>query len=62
MGWAIGLSRAGAVFGPASAGLLLDAGFTVQTLFAWFVLAAGVAGLATLFLFILESKQPGSGF
>lgn len=62
MGWAIGFSRAGAVVGPASAGHLLDAVFTVQALFAWFALAAGVAGLAALFLFILESEQTGSGF
>lgn len=40
MGWAIGLSRFGAVLGPASAGFLLDAGWSTQQLFQFYALPA----------------------
>ncbi len=59
MGWAIGLSRFGAVLGPALAGYLLDAGWTVQQLFQGFAFPALVAALA-VFLLWMEERSAAS--
>lgn len=56
MGWAIGLSRLGAVVGPAMAGFLLDAGWRAQHLFLIFAVPALAASLA-VFLLWKEEKR-----
>ena len=45
-GWAIGISRFGAVIGPASAGFLFDSGWRAQDIFVLFALPCALAALA----------------
>ena len=45
VGWAIGLGRFGAVVGPAIAGYLLAAGFTMSGVFLFFAVPMAVGGL-----------------
>ena len=45
VGWAIGLGRFGAVVGPAVAGYLLAAGFTISGVFFFFAVPMAVGGL-----------------
>ena len=45
-GWAIGISRFGAVIGPASAGLLFDSGWRAQEIFVLFALPCALAAMA----------------
>ena len=57
-GWAIGLSRLGAVLGPALAGILLDQGWNITDLFkAYAVLAFVAAGLAVILWVILRNEN-----
>lgn len=56
MGWAIGLSRFGAVVGPALAGLLLEIGWEARHLFLVFAVPALAASLAVFLLWREESK------
>jgi len=58
MGWAIGLSRFGAVIGPALPGVLLDAGWSVQQLFQSFAVPAILASGA-VFLLWREERRVG---
>jgi len=60
MGWAIGLSRLGAVMGPAMAGILLDAGWSAQQLFQFFALPAITASGAVFLLWREEKKHSAS--
>ncbi len=55
-GWAIGISRFGAVLGPALAGFLFDAGFTPQSLFQFFSVPILIASIIA-FLLWREQKQ-----
>lgn len=55
-GWAIGLSRFGAVLGPASAGFLLEAGWAPRDLFQVFAIPAALAAVMA-FLLWLEQKR-----
>lgn len=61
MGWAIGLSRFGAVIGPALAGVLLDAGWSTGQLFVMFALPTMIASLAVFFLW-KEERRAGIAF
>ena len=56
-GWAIGISRFGAVLGPAAAGFLFDAGWGPQSIFKLFAFPAALAALAAFCLWRFE-KQP----
>jgi len=56
-GWAIGLSRFGAVMGPALAGYLFDKGWSVQNVFALFALPAGLAALAAFGLWRAQKRR-----
>ncbi len=56
MGWAIGLSRFGAVLGPASAGFLLEGGWSPQQLFQAFSIPA-LLGAAIVFVLWRDEKQ-----
>ena len=58
-GWAIGMSRFGAVVGPYMAGVLLDAGWTPQDLFTLYVvpvLAASVCAFALYWLHMRHAR------
>ncbi len=57
MGWAIGLSRFGAVLGPASAGFFLDAGWTPQDLFKAYAGIALAAAAVVWFLWREEVRR-----
>lgn len=56
-GWAIGISRSGAVLGPALAGFLFEAGYGTALIFQIFALPALLAALAAYFLW-LKSPEP----
>lgn len=56
MGWSIGLSRFGAVVGPALAGFLLDAGWSAAQLFQGFALPALMASIGVFFLWKEERR------
>jgi len=56
MGWAIGLSRFGAVLGPASAGVLLDMGWSPQQLFQAYALPA-IIGAGVVFALWREERK-----
>ncbi len=56
MGWAIGLSRLGAVVGPALAGFLLDAGWSAQQLFQAFAMPALMASIGVFCLWREERR------
>lgn len=51
-GWAIGLSRFGAVLGPLLAGLMLDAEFTPQSLFQAFSVLAVLAAIFSALIYL----------
>jgi len=55
-GWAIGLSRFGAVLGPLLAGILLDAGWSTASLYQVFAIPALLAAV-TVFVLWMVSKQ-----
>jgi benzoate transport len=58
-GWAIGMSRFGAVVGPYIAGVLLDAGWSPQDLFRLYVLpvlAASVCAFALYWVTVREAR------
>lgn len=55
-GWAIGLSRFGAVLGPVLAGLLLDAGWTPQSLFQAFSIMALATSTLAFLIYRQQSK------
>ncbi len=55
-GWAIGLSRFGAVMGPALAGYLFDKGWSAQNVFALFALPAGLASIAAFGLWRVQKR------
>jgi benzoate transport len=60
-GWAIGLSRLGAVLGPALAGILLDRGWLIMDLFkVYSILAAFAAIIAIILWAILRREQTNS--
>lgn len=56
MGWAIGLSRLGAVLGPAIAGVLFKAGWSPQDLFKLFAIPA-IVGAGIVFLLWREERR-----
>jgi benzoate transport len=56
-GWAIGISRLGAVLGPLAAGHLLEAGWTPAELFRAFALPALVGGAIVLLLWQQERRS-----
>jgi len=56
-GWAIGLSRFGAVLGPLVGGLLLDAGWSAQALFKAFSSMALITCLLAALLFIEQKRH-----
>lgn len=56
-GWAIGISRFGAVIGPASAGFLFDSGWLPQDIFVLFALPCALAALAAFALWRIERSQ-----
>lgn len=59
-GWAIGLSRLGAVLGPAMAGVLLDRGWSITDLFkAYSILAVIAAFIALTLWFMLRREALG---
>ncbi len=60
MGWAIGLSRFGAVLGPASAGFFLDSGWAPQQLFQLYALPASIGALIVFALWRDENKRAKS--
>lgn len=51
-GWAIGVSRSGAVLGPALAGFLFEAGFSTAAIFKLFAIPALLAALAAYCLWM----------
>ena len=55
-GWAIGISRFGAVLGPAMAGMLFDAGWTPQGIFKLFAAPALIASLIAFGLWRVEKQ------
>jgi len=59
MGWAIGLSRFGAVLGPAIAGILLEAGWTPAQLFQIYAVPALLAALIVCLLWRDERRRAG---
>lgn len=56
-GWAIGMSRFGAVVGPYMAGVLLDAGWSPQELFKLYVLPVLAASLCAFALYWVQSRD-----
>jgi MFS family permease len=50
LGWAIGIGRLGAVFGPALGGLLIGMGLSMAVNFMIFAIPAFLAGIVTLYL------------
>jgi len=56
-GWAIGLSRFGAVIGPILAGVLLDAGWTPQSLFMAFSILALLTSVLAVLTYFEQSKH-----
>lgn len=60
MGWAIGLSRFGAVLGPASAGILQDAGWSAADLFRLCAIPAFAGAGIVFFLWRDESQKAAS--
>jgi benzoate transport len=57
MGWAIGLSRFGAVIGPASAGFLLELGWSPQQLFQAYAIPAILGSMIVFALWREERKR-----
>ncbi len=57
-GWAIGLSRLGAVFGPSSAGYLMGAGWSAAGLYVLFGLPCFLAAAAIFAIGRLQSFKP----
>lgn len=55
-GWAIGISRFGAVLGPAIAGFLFDGGWEPQTIFKMFAIPSFLAALAAFFIWRLQKR------
>lgn len=56
-GWAIGLSRFGAILGPASAGILLDSGVPISTIFQIFSLPVVLSAICALSLWVIARKH-----
>lgn len=56
-GWAIGISRFGAVLGPALAGFLFDAGWKPEGIFKLFAIPAALAALAAYILWRNSSSD-----
>ena len=56
-GWAIGLSRFGAIIGPAGAGIFLDQGIPIQLLFQLFVLPVALSAMCAVGLWILARNE-----
>lgn len=56
-GWAIGLSRLGAVLGPALAGVLLDRGWAITDLFKAYSALAVIASVTALILWALLKRE-----
>ena len=56
-GWAIGLSRFGAVLGPIVAGVLLDKGWSPQSLFQAFASLGVIASIMTFFLWREQNRH-----
>ena len=56
-GWAIGISRLGAVLGPTLAGFLFDAGWGAQDIFKLYALPAGLASLVAFGLWWVQRRQ-----
>jgi len=56
-GWAIGLSRFGAVVGPTLAGFLFDAGWSAQALFQFFAVFAATTSLFTILIWFDQRKR-----
>jgi len=55
-GWAIGLSRFGAVLGPATAGYLLEAGWAPRSLLQVFAIPAGLAAITVFLLWHVQRR------
>ncbi|MBL4853103.1 MAG: MFS transporter [Robiginitomaculum sp.] len=55
-GWAIGLSRFGAVLGPAMAGYLLEAGWAPRNLLQVFAIPAGLAAVTVFLLWQAQRR------
>jgi len=56
-GWAIGLSRFGAMLGPLIGGLLLDAGWSPQSLFKAFSLFAVLTSVLAALIYVEQAKH-----
>jgi len=56
-GWAIGLSRFGAIIGPAGAGILLDQKVPMQLLFQVFVVPVALSALCAMGLWVLARRE-----